>query len=94
MLWNWKVRNATKPDRKAVSTERFRILGNVGMPHFSTWIEGHALRLGLCGKIVSHDEYCVEVIVAGPPELIDAMALACSLGPIEVWVEAIEREYR
>ena len=32
-----------------------------------------------------------DVDVAGPVELIDMMEMGCSLGPIDVWVETIER---
>lgn len=31
------------------------------------------------------------IVVAGPPALVDAMEMACSLGPIDVLVERIER---
>ena len=75
-------------------TVHFRILGDVGVPHFAVWIENHGRRLGLLILITSQKQNCVEVTVSGPPELIDAMALGCSLGPIEVWVETIERAYR
>jgi hypothetical protein len=33
----------------------------------------------------------IELEVAGPVELIDMMEMGCSLGPIDVWVERIER---
>lgn len=33
----------------------------------------------------------IDLIVEGPPELIDAMEIGCWLGPIDVWVETIVR---
>jgi acylphosphatase len=81
-----------EPEKSKPVTERFRIIGDVGLPQFLTWIECHARRLGLSGNVLSQDSHCVALVVSGPAELIDAMALGCSLGPIEVWVDAIERE--
>ena len=31
------------------------------------------------------------MLASGPEEMLDAMELGCSLGPITVWVEEIER---
>lgn len=31
--------------------------------------------------------------LSGPEELIDMMEMGCSLGPIDVWVETIERRH-
>jgi hypothetical protein len=57
------------------ATQHFAIRGQVGAASFAPWITRHAARLGLCG----------------PPDLLDAMALGCSLGPQEVWVDQIDR---
>jgi acylphosphatase len=73
------------------ATERFSIRGDVGSGVFPIWISRHASRLGLTGMILSQMTDCVEAIFSGPPELLDAMALGCSLGPQEVWVEEISR---
>ena len=83
---------STRSGSPAFKTERFRILGRVGATNFSDWIEAHARRLGLSGEVVAQSAQCLELIVSGPPELVDAMAVGCSLGPIEVWVETIERD--
>lgn len=71
--------------------ERFVILGRVGAGTFVPWIVRHAGRLGIEAAVEHHGEDRVEVRVAGPLALVDAMELGCSLGPIEVWVEGIER---
>lgn len=74
-----------------VATEYFSILGNVGAPEFPAWITRHAARLGLEGAVLSQAEGRVELIMQGPPDLLDAMVLGCSLGPQKVWVDRIDR---
>jgi acylphosphatase len=71
--------------------ELFCIKGQVGAAGFPTWISRHLGRLGLEGRVLAQSCTSVRVIVAGPAELLDAMALACSLGPQDVWVDEIER---
>jgi hypothetical protein len=34
----------------------------------------------------------VEITLSGPTDLVDAMEMGISLGPIDVWVEAIARQ--
>lgn len=72
-------------------SQSFAILGDVGAPIFAIWIARHARRLGLRGAILHHDAGRLEMVVTGLPDLLDAMALGCSLGPQEVWVEQIDR---
>jgi acylphosphatase len=80
-----------KGSLQPIATEHFAIRGDVGDAHFVPWINRHAARLGLEGRVLGQSRTCVEVILTGPPELLDAMALGCSLGPREVWVDGIER---
>ena len=72
--------------------ERLRLHGQVGAPGFSGWILGHARRLGLDCAVIETGTACVTAVLTGPPDLLDAMALGCSLGPMDVWVETITRE--
>lgn len=74
-----------------VANEHFFIRGQVGSASFPPWIMRHAARLGLRVAILGQSARCVEVILHGPPVMLDAMALACSLGPQEVWVDHINR---
>ncbi|WP_426033924.1 acylphosphatase [Cypionkella sp. TWP1-2-1b2] len=78
-------------DPRTEQSQSFAVLGDVGAPIFAAWIARHARRLGLRGAILSHDAGRVELVVTGLPDLLDAMALGCSLGPQEVWVERIDR---
>jgi acylphosphatase len=74
-----------------MTTEHLSIFGNVGAPAFAVWIARHAARLGLQGSVLSQENGRVDLIMRGPPDLLDAMALGCSLGPQEVLVDRIER---
>ena len=80
-----------KAPPQADVTEHFSIRGRVGAASFAPWIMRHAARLGLFGQILVQTESGLDVIVTGPSDLLDAMALACSLGPQEVWVDEIGR---
>lgn len=75
-----------------MATERFIIAGNLAADSFLPWIERHMRRLGLQGAPLRRADGQVEVILSGPPDLIDAMELGVSLGPIEVWVDSIDRQ--
>lgn len=75
-----------------ILSERFGILGRVGARSFGPWILRHAGRLGLGVRLGPQNDQRLTLEVCGPPDLIDALELGCSLGPIEVWVDRIERE--
>lgn len=88
------------PDRSAATAGRaqslalsalVRLTGSVGAASFAPWIHAHGRKLGLGVQILSQTDARVEVAVSGQPALIEAMALACSLGPKEVWVEEVEQ---
>lgn len=65
--------------------------GQVGAARFPPWIARHAARLGLKLRHLHQAPGCVTLVLTGPPDLLDAMALGCSLGPQEVWVDDIDR---
>ncbi|OBQ62661.1 MULTISPECIES: acylphosphatase [Mesorhizobium] len=71
--------------------ERMTILGDVEAASFLPWIERHAAKLGLAHAICVGGPGRIELEIAGPAELIDMMEMGCSLGPIDVWVDAIHR---
>ena len=75
-----------------MAVERFIISGDLGATSFLPWVRRHTQRLGLRGDPVRCNNGCVELILEGPPDLIDAMELGVSLGPFDVWVETIERQ--
>ncbi|MBD9528614.1 MULTISPECIES: acylphosphatase [Paracoccus] len=75
-----------------MSSERFLIEGELSAPGFQRWLQGHARRIGISAQIGRADADAVLVTVDGPPALLDAMEMACLLGPIDVWVESVTRE--
>ncbi|WP_295074627.1 acylphosphatase [Tabrizicola sp.] len=76
----------------ALAVERFTIEGDLEAESFLPWIVRHMQRLGLRGVPVRRADGQVEITLSGPADLIDAMELGVSLGPIDVWVEAIARQ--
>ncbi len=71
--------------------EQMTILGDLEASSFIPWIRRHAAKLGLSQAIVYSSGDRIELELIGPEELIDMMEMGCSLGPIDVWVETIER---
>ena len=82
---------ASWDDSPAVRTERMTILGDLGAESFLPWIRRHALKLGLEQAVDHADFQRIELRISGPADLIDAMEMGCSLGPIDVWVDEIKR---
>jgi hypothetical protein len=71
--------------------ERMTIRGDLEPASFVPWIRRHASKLGLTQKIAHTGTDRIELELSGPVELIDMMEVGCSLGPIDVWVETIDR---
>ncbi|MCZ3376528.1 MULTISPECIES: acylphosphatase [unclassified Rhizobium] len=71
--------------------ERMTILGDLNAASFVPWIRRHANKLGLAQTFFHSDAARIELEVTGPVELIDMLEMGCSLGPIDVWVEEIQR---
>ncbi|MCF1709350.1 acylphosphatase [Tabrizicola sp. J26] len=76
----------------ATCSDMFTLRGDLGAPSFLPWIARHAGRLGIIGRVTAASADEVSLLVEGPPDLVDAMELGVSLGPIDVWVESIKRE--
>lgn len=72
--------------------ERFLISGEVNSQNFPHWIDRYTQRLGLRGGVSAVRQGEVEVIASGPLDLLDALELGCSLGPIDVLVDHVRRE--
>ncbi|MBX5156599.1 acylphosphatase [Rhizobium sp. NZLR1b] len=71
--------------------ERMTIVGDLEAASFVPWIRRHAAKLGLSHSISHTSSMRIELELSGPEDLIDMMEVGCSLGPIDVWVESIER---
>ncbi len=74
-----------------IRTERMIITGRLDVARFLPWIRRHSAKLGIHQTVDHADEARIELTVMGPVELIDALEMGCSLGPISVWVEDIQR---
>jgi len=59
---------------------------------FSAWITNRAERLSLQGWVRVHGRELIEVCMFGDRILIDAMEVACSLGPIDAQIERIDSQ--
>ncbi len=70
---------------------RLTILGDLGASTFRPWVDRHMRRLGLTGRVALQSASRMDLDLDGPEDLIDAMELGVSLGPIEAWVESIDR---
>lgn len=71
--------------------EQMILHGEFSAGSFVSWIEAYARKLGLTGTIHTSGPDRIELHLEGPPELVDAMEVGCLLGPIDIWVETIER---
>jgi acylphosphatase len=71
---------------------RMRVVGSLGNAGFADWIVRRARRLSLEGGLEDVSAARVDFVVEGPEALVDAMEVACSLGPAGVIVDRIERD--
>ena len=73
-----------------MNAAEIQLVGAFRDTSFPDWICHRAQLLDLDGWVTAPtvDEICV--VVAGPQALIDAMEMACSLGPMDVRVDRIK----
>lgn len=71
--------------------ERMTIRGDLDAETFLPWIRRHAAKLGLAQDVFHAGPGRIDLDVEGPAALIDMMEVGCLLGPIDVWVETIDR---
>lgn len=72
----------------------FRLTGQLGSSGFADWVCHRARVLDLNGWVKPDGSEAMTIVVSGPEPLVDAMEMACSLGPMDVWVERIDRHAR
>jgi len=65
----------------------FSLVGNVDQSDFMAWMERQASKLGVVFSVVQHSESELTLRAVGAPEMTQAFALACSLGPKSVRVD-------
>lgn len=64
--------------------------GQFDVSTFSDWIRHRATKLGLTGRLLTAQPNHISLEVSGPEELLNAMEVACSLGPINCLTERSE----
>lgn len=72
----------------------FQLTGQLAARGFVDWVCHRARLLDLNGWVRPDGAEAMTIVVTGPEVLVDAMEMACSLGPMDVWVERIDRHVR
>lgn len=67
------------------------IAGDLASAQAIPWICHRARLLDLKGWVERESERAIVVALLGPETLIDAMEIACSLGPADIDVDSISR---
>lgn len=67
------------------------LIGDLGADSAIPWIVHRARLLDLTGCVRRDSDTTIHMALAGPAALIDAMEVACSLGPGDVRVDTIQR---
>lgn len=68
---------------------KFLITGDVLAENFPHWINAHARKLDIKRVKTKLSNRGVVVSGQGPPEMLDALMVACNLGPAEVLVDTV-----
>lgn|GEM_PF-5785667 len=66
------------------------IRGRFPTESFPAWIVDRARRLNLEGSVCMKSDQCIEVCLSGERVMVEAMEVACSLGPIDVQVDTVD----
>ena len=69
---------------------RLTIRGYVQGVGFRAFVEDEAIARGLKGWVRNRRDGSVETVVAGEPQLVEAMIAACRRGPRSARVDAVE----
>lgn len=77
-----------------VCEKHFRLVGQFRNDHFIDWIVRRAAKLSLNGHVAQLSDTEIYLTVDGHPILVDAMEVACYLGPIDASVDLIIEENR
>ena len=79
--------NQTKND--SLKSLAFSLTGQLGSYDFDQWLERHARKLGVEFEITQRSSRLICIEVAGAGEMIEAFALAASLGPKSVNIDEL-----
>ncbi|MEM6608071.1 MAG: acylphosphatase [Pseudomonadota bacterium] len=68
----------------------FRLKGDLAAPEFRDWMARHSRKLGVSVEGIRASAHRMEIATRGQYDMLEAFALACSLGPRDVYVETME----
>ncbi|MEM9787912.1 MAG: hypothetical protein AAF801_15525 [Pseudomonadota bacterium] len=71
------------------STIDFSLSGQVAAADFLPWMQRHASKLDVRFTILEKSPRFLRLRAVGEQEMVNAFALACSLGPQKVYVEKL-----
>ncbi len=74
-------------------TASIHIIGQVQAADYPEWIQRHARKLGLRDVTARLTNEGMDVRATGPDEMLNALALGCSLGPASILVDEIAVNY-
>jgi len=80
----------TTVHREAAAVTQLLIRGNFPDDRFIPWIAQRANLLNLSGWVKPVSNHLIEVVVSGNQTLIQALEVACQLGPISAQVDLVE----
>ena len=81
-------KGASCPDPE-MATKHIKITGSFNHIAFRDWIMHRSAVLGLDISSLTHEQSSITFCASGHLVLLDAMEIACSLGPSEAMVEQI-----
>ena len=67
-------------------TAKIMLQGQFCQSSFLPWIERYAHKLGVQIISFQFDRGDLEMLVLGPDEMVEALALGCSLGPKDAFI--------
>lgn len=71
-------------------TIAFRLRGQVDGCALVPWMARHAQKLGVRFDVTHQEQGLIQIEATGADEMTRAFALACSLGPRDVFVDRLE----
>ena len=82
-------KNISQTKNDSLKTLAFRLTGQLDSCDFDQWLERHARKLGVEFEITQRSSRLIFIEVAGVSEMIEAFALAASLGPKSVIIDEL-----
>jgi acylphosphatase len=82
-------KNISQTKNDSLKSLTFSLTGQLDSYDFDQWLERHARKLGVEFEITQRSSRLICIEVAGAGEMIEAFALAASLGPKSVNIDEL-----